>query len=150
MLGVQSAWLVSGDVDPPVTLLTTTPRTYRRAVSERFVMWLALSSGALFLAAQSWPGGTAWPVLRASFGVLVLAAGVSLEAGSRLGSHLGGAVAVGLLLVAGVLLASIRGGRMATSASAAPAAHAAWELGIGLVLICSALVRLQRRSIRGN
>jgi hypothetical protein len=150
VLGVQSAWLVSDDVDPAVTLLTSTPRTYRRAVAVRVMIWLALSTVALAVTEQYWPGGTPRPVVEAALGVLGLAAGVSLTTGAWLGSHLGGAVAIGILLVAGVLVASIRSGRTVASASSGSAVHAAWELGIGLVLIGATLVRLQRWSVRGS
>ena len=150
VLGVQSAWLVSDDVDPPATLLTSTPRTYRRAVGVRVMIWLALSAIALSVTAQYWPGGTPRPVVEAALSVLVLAAGVSLTTGARLGSHLGGAVAIGILLVAGVLVASIHSGPTVASASPDSAVHAAWELGIGLVLIGATLVRLQRWSVRGR
>ena len=147
VLGLQSAWLVSDDVDPPLTLLATTPRTYRRAAALRTLVWLTLSTGALTLTAQYWPGGTPWPVLEATLAVLVLAAGVSLTTAAWLGSHLGGAVALGVLLVAGLFVAGVHTGRAVATSSSDPAAHAAWELGIGLVLICLALVRLQRWSV---
>ena len=127
-----------------------TPRTYRRAVAVRVMIWLALSAIALSVTAQYWPGGTPRPVVEAALSVLVLAAGVSLTTGARLGSHLGGAVAIGILLAAGVLVASIHSRPTVASASPDSAVHAAWELGIGLVLIGATLVRLQRWSVRGS
>jgi hypothetical protein len=147
VLGLQSAWLVSDDIDPPLTLLITTPRTYRRAAALRALIWLTLSTGALSLTAQFWSGDTPWPVLEAALAVLALAAGVSLTTAAWLGSHLGGAVALGVLLVAGLFVASIHTGHALVTGSPDPAAHAAWELGIGLVLICVTLVRLQRWSV---
>ncbi len=147
VLGVQSAFLVSDDVDPPLTLLTTTPRTYRRAAALRALIWLSLSTGALAMTAQYWPGGTPWQVLEAALAVLVLATGVSLTTAVWLGSHLGGAVALGVLITGGVLVASVHTGRAVVAGSPNPAVQAAWELGVGLVLICVALVRLQRWSV---
>jgi hypothetical protein len=147
VLGVQFAWLVSDDVDPPLTLLVTTPRTYRRAAAQRVLIWLVISTGALIVTAQYWPGGTPRPVLEAALAVLVLAAGVSFTTAAWLGSHLGGAVALGVLLTGGLLVAGIHTGHAVAAASPDPAAHAAWELSAGLVLICVSLVRLQRWSV---
>ena len=104
-------------------------RTYRRAVAVRVMIWLALSAIALSVTAQYWPGGTPRPVVEAALSALVLAAGVSLTTGARLGSHLGGAVAIGILLVAAVLVASIHSGPTVASASPDSAVHAGMGVG---------------------
>jgi hypothetical protein len=149
VLGVQAAWFVSEDVDPPARLLVTTPLGYWRLPALRLALWSAVGVAGMWAAIGNWPDPLPRGTGVGAAAAFVLASGAALLLASLLGSHLGGGLAIVGLSAAAVIVA--RAHESATAARGAPAgvADGAWlEAVIGMALILLALVRVGTASRR--
>jgi hypothetical protein len=150
VLGVQAAWVVSEDIDPPARLLASTPLGYWRLPAVRLALWSALCVGGLWATIGQWPSALPGGMTLAIVAVFVLASGTALLLAGWAGSHAGGGLAIAVLASAGVIAAGLHrstsAGTHAGLGSQGPASPdllgGAWlEALFGVILILTALVR---------
>lgn len=150
LVGIQAAFLVSSEVDPPHPLLQGAPVPYWRTAALRLVLWAVLMASALVLVVSHIGAG---PVGRELFydsglrfgpsaphlaetavAAFVLATGLAYCLATVLGSLLGASIGLGVLAVA----AAVFFGR-----SSPVLAYFWWELGIGVGTVLTAVVAIR-------
>jgi hypothetical protein len=157
VLGVQAAWLVSEDIDPPADLIGSTPLGYWRLPAVRLALWSMLCVGGLWATIGQWPTALPGGTLFSTAAVLVLASGIALLLAACAGSHTGGGLAIAVLSAGGVIAAGLHqatsaGPRAGMSAQASVSPNllsGAWrEALVGIVLILVSLARVASVSPR--
>jgi hypothetical protein len=146
LVGIQAAFLVSSEVDPPHPLLQGAPVPYWRTAASRLVLWIVITAGVLVLVVSHIGAGqvghelsseahlrvttSASELAEAAVAAFVLATGLAYCLATVLGSLLGTAIGLGVLAVA----AAVFFGRSGPLLSGTPdvLAYFWWEMGIGV------------------
>ncbi len=163
LVGIQAAFLVSSEVDPPHSLLQGAPVPYWRTAASRLVLWVVIMAGVLVLVVSHIGTGqvghelsfethlrvttNASELAETAVAAFVLATGLAYGLATVLGSLLGAAIGLGVLAVAGAMYFGQSGSLL--SGALDVLAYFWWELGIGVGTGLAAVVAIRSGASEG-
>jgi len=163
LIGIQAAFLVSSEVDPPHPILQGAPVPYWRTAASRLILWVVIMAGVLALVVSHIGVGQvghelsleahlrvttgASELAEAAVAAFVLTTGLAFCLATVLGSLHAVAIGLGVLAVVAALLFE----RSGPSSSASPdlLAYFWWELGIGVGTAFTAVVAIRSGAPQG-
>ncbi len=150
LVGIQAAFLVSSEVDPPHSLLQAAPVAYWRTAASSQVLWVVIMAGVLVLVVSHIGAGqvgrqllfeshlrvdmSASRLAEAAVAAFVLATGLAYCLATVFGSLLGAAIGLGVLALAAAMF---------FSGTPDVLAYFWWELGIGVGTGLAAVVAIR-------
>ncbi|MGO9878587.1 MAG: hypothetical protein ACLPSM_04410 [Acidimicrobiales bacterium] len=157
LVGIQAAFLVSSEVDPPLPILQGAPVPYWHTATSRLVLWVVVMAGVLVLVVSHIGAGQvghelsfearlrfatgASELAESAVAAFVLATGLAYLLATVLGSLLGAAIGLGVLAVAGAVFFGQSGSPLAGTPDVL--AYLWWELGIGVGTGLAAVVAVR-------
>ena len=163
LVGIQAAFLVSSEVDPPHPLLQGAPVPYWRTAASRLVLWVVIMAGVLVLVVSHIGADqvghelsfethlrvttSASELAETAVAAFVLATGLAYCLATVLGSLLGAAIGLGALAVAGAVYFGRSGSLL--SGALDVLAYFWWELGIGVGTGLAAVVAIRSGASEG-